>query len=237
MATEIATEASSSTVATRSIEEGVRRMRRVPVVMVTGYAGVGKTTLVNRILAMATGRSLSVGVIVHRSAEEFGIESLPVSVEHAASFAECYDFGSGCLCCSPCGEMARLLVECANAKQPLDVLLIRTGMLAAPLVFAKSVLSSNDEVCAMFELASIVAVIDPALACRHLAVDGPEWQARAQVRQQALCPDTCACDTCYVHRRTLLKPHMRGPYRRFKQRTSCSSTHAARPTRRRQQQQ
>jgi G3E family GTPase len=124
---------------------------------------------------------MAIGVIAHRSAEEFGIEPHPIHAEIAVFSSEVFDFGSGCLCCSPRGEMTRQLGEAVSHGRHLDLLLIRTGPLAAPLVFAKSVLCSSDEVSSHFELASIIAVVDPRLAPRHLAAGSVEWQARSQV--------------------------------------------------------
>ena len=151
---------------------------RVPVFLVSGYAGVGKTHVVNRLLARCRSRGLRAGVIAHRQAEEFGIEPTPLRADLAAYSDAVYDFGSGCLCCSPKGELQRLLHALAAAPTPLDVLFIRTGPLAAPLVFAKAVICSSDEVSAAFELASIVAVVDPRYAPRHLDLAGPEGVTR-----------------------------------------------------------
>ena len=80
----------------------------VPVLVVTGFAGAGKTTLVNRLLAQS---ELRVGVIAHRQAEEFGIA--PHAIEAATVSETVYDFGSGCICCSPKGELSRLLYVAA----------------------------------------------------------------------------------------------------------------------------
>ena len=159
---------------------------RVPVLLITGYAAAGKTFLVNRLLDHCHERGQKCGVIAHRAAEEFGIAPYPIDAGRAAYSDEVFDFGSGCLCCSPRGEMSRLLFDLAWRKDDLDVLIIRTGPLASPLVFAKSVLVSSDAVIARFELRSIIAVVDPVLAPRHLASESPEWQARAQVQASDL---------------------------------------------------
>ena len=159
---------------------------RVPVLLITGYAAAGKTFLVNRLLDHCHERGQKCGVIAHRAAEEFGITPYPIEAGRAAYSDEVFDFGSGCLCCSPRGEMSRLLFDLAWRKDDLDVLIIRTGPLASPLVFAKSVLVSSDAVIARFELRSIIAVVDPVLAPRHLASESPEWQARAQVQASDL---------------------------------------------------
>ena len=180
---------------------------RIPVIIISGYAAAGKTTLVNRLLLAAQDSGLRIGVIAHRQAEEYGIEPNPLEAPALAQYSETvYDFGSGCICCSPKGDLTRLLTELAHSRQaaaapaaiilpdgaaapdapgggasegapPLDALLLRLGPLAAPLVFAKAVCSLDEH----FALASVVTVCAAALATRHLAEDSPEWQARAQV--------------------------------------------------------
>jgi hypothetical protein len=110
---------------------------RVPVLVVTGYAAAGKTRLVNQLLASRD--DLRVGVIMHRQAEEFGIEPHGLADGLAAFSEAVYDFGSGCICCSPKGELTRLLtdMEWRMAGQQgealhLDLLILRLGPLAAP---------------------------------------------------------------------------------------------------------
>ena len=96
---------------------------KVPVIIVTGYAASGKTHLVNRLLEV---HASAVGVIAHRQAEEFGIVPHPVGA--AAFSGEVYDFGSGCICCSPRGDMTRLLLELSQRSDlQLSLLLIKTG--------------------------------------------------------------------------------------------------------------
>ena len=159
--------------------------RRLPVIIISGYVAAGKTTLVNRLLKAAKeGGGLRVGVIAHRQAEEFGVEPVRLEAPTLAHYSDAvYDFGSGCICCSPKGELTRLLTDLAWRQKDaaegerLDVLVLRLGPLAAPLVFAKAVCTLGDH----FTLASIISVCDAALAPRHLAKGSAEWQANAQI--------------------------------------------------------
>ena len=155
-------------------DDALREEPRVPVVFVTGYAGAGKTHTTNRLLRACERLGIVVGVIAHYQAEEFGITPHPIDASLAMCVEPIYDFGSGCVCCSPGGELTRLL---GTLPSTLDLLILKLGPLASPLVFAKAVVGS-----ARFTVASIVAIVDPFLAPRHLAQDSPEWQARAQVR-------------------------------------------------------
>ena len=83
----------------------------VPVLIITGYAGAGKTVLTNLLLQRAKTAKLNVAVIVHRQAEEYGIATNPIDDAPLPFCETVYDFGSGCICCSPKGELIRLLSE------------------------------------------------------------------------------------------------------------------------------
>ena len=158
--------------------------RRTPVIIVTGYAAAGKTTLANLLLGECRASALRVGLIAHRQVEEYGIAPHPLD-EAGVEYDEVYDFGSGCLCCSPSGEMTRLLSAWAErlleGSLALDLLLIKAAPLASPLVFARCIACASGTVADAFQLASIVAVVSPRRALRHLADGSPEWQARTQL--------------------------------------------------------
>ena len=145
--------------------------------LITGYVGSGKTTLLNRLLSTAARRSLKVGLIVHRQAEEYGIAPHGISTRDTTAFCESvYDFGSGCICCSPKGELTRLLSQCASSAN-VDLIIVRLGPLAAPLLFAKAIVSMGDS----YHLSSIICVCEPKYAAKHLSASSEEWQARSQV--------------------------------------------------------
>ena len=146
-------------------------------VLKPGYAASGKTTLSNLLLRSEPG--LRTGVIAHRQVEEYGIAPHPIALDGCAAYDEVYDFGSGCICCSPSGELTRLLQAWADRLHEgtlsLDLLIIKAAPLASALVFAKCLAAASGRVGERFSLASIVAVVSPGLAVRHLAADGRRW--------------------------------------------------------------
>ena len=170
--------------------------KRTPVLIVTGYAAAGKTTLTNLLLGECRASALRVGVIAHRQVEEYGIAPHPIDETGVVECDEVYDFGSGCLCCSPSGELTRLLSAWAErlleGSLTLDLLLLKAAPLASPLVFARCIACASGAVADAFQLASIVAVVSPRLAPRHLAERSPEWQAGADPNPKPN-PDLADC--------------------------------------------
>src|SRR6202007_1278825 len=76
--------------------------RKASVVIVTGFLGSGKTTLVNRILTADHGRKIAVIV------NEFG----EVGIDHhllLSSDQDVVQMNNGCLCCTVRGDMVRAL--------------------------------------------------------------------------------------------------------------------------------
>ena len=194
--------------------------RRTPVIIVTGYAAAGKTTLANLLLGECRASALRVGLIAHRQVEEYGIAPHPIDrLEAGVEYDEVYDFGSGCLCCSPSGEMTRLLSAWAErlleGSLALDLLLIKAAPLASPLVFARCIACASGAVAEAFQLASIVAVVSPRHALRHLADGSPEWQARTQLEAADLVVvrEEAAVDEDDVAR--LLRAHTQVPLLRL----------------------
>ena len=70
---------------------------RIPATILTGYAGAGKSHVVNLLLAEAARRKLRVAVVAQRAAEEFALSPSPMRADLAVAYTEVYDFGSGCL--------------------------------------------------------------------------------------------------------------------------------------------
>ena len=142
-------------------------MSPVPVTVVTGYLGAGKTTLVNRILAAATDR---IAVIVN----EFG--EIGIDGELIDSGAEdLVELAGGCVCCVVRGDLIRTLRQLLRQRPDLDRVLIETSGLADPGPVAQS-LAADPILAARCRLDAVVAVADAGriaaqMAADHLAAD------------------------------------------------------------------
>lgn len=102
-----------------------RDAHHVPVTVIGGYLGAGKTTLVNTLLRAADGRRLAVLV------NEFG--TLPID----ADLIEAQDdrmiaITGGCICCSYGSDLVAALIEMARREPRPDQILVETSGVALP---------------------------------------------------------------------------------------------------------
>lgn len=138
---------------------------RIPVLLVTGFLGSGKTTLVNRLLkSQAFSRA---AVVIN----EYG----KVSIDHVLVSAPRYRMrviDSGCLCGHMHEEVASSLLDLHNkrARNPdldFDFVLIEMSGLADPVPVIQ-ILLTDKLVTELFELRTVVAVADGIQGAGHL---------------------------------------------------------------------
>ena len=163
----------------------------IEVLIITGLPGAGRTALLRELICTLPP-SAATAVCVHHFAKAFGLETtcpLPASLDGGngavSHYSEVYDFGSGCICCSPDGDLVRVLREIAKppaatpgsedsrTRQPPRPthLLIETTGLADPAPFVR--VFAQPEHAATFKLRGVVAVLSaPELVLLHAAA-GP----------------------------------------------------------------
>lgn len=126
--------------------------QRVPVTVVTGFLGSGKTTLINRILEEQHGRKIAVIV------NEFGEVSIDGQLIVQNDQEELVEFNNGCLCCTVRGDLIDTL-DRLQQRSELDAILIETTGLADPAPVA-STFFLEDKLTAKTRLDSFIALAD-----------------------------------------------------------------------------
>ena len=126
--------------------------KRIPVTVVTGFLGSGKTTLINRILAEQHGRKIAVIV------NEFGEVSIDGQLIVQNDQEELVEFNNGCLCCTVRGDLIDTL-DSLQQRSELDAILIETTGLADPAPVA-STFFLEDKLTAKTRLDSFIALAD-----------------------------------------------------------------------------
>ncbi|MBO0680825.1 GTP-binding protein [Mycolicibacterium sp. S2-37] len=149
---------------------------RVPVTVITGFLGSGKTTLVNRILTENHGRRIAV---IENEFGEVGIDdALVLDAEE-----EIFEMNNGCICCTVRGDLIRILGALMRRRDRFDQILIETTGLADPAPVAQTFFV-DDEIRDRLRLDAIVTVVDAAHVLDHLdevKPDGVENEAVEQV--------------------------------------------------------
>ena len=126
--------------------------RKASVVIVTGFLGAGKTTLINRILTADDGRKIAIVV------NEFGA----VGIDHhllLSSDQEVVQMNNGCVCCTVRGDLMRSLFQLMEHRSKFDTVVIETTGLAEPAPVAQS-LYADEQFRREFTLDGVVTVVD-----------------------------------------------------------------------------
>ena len=99
--------------------------RQIPVTVLTGFLGSGKTTLVNRLLKERPGTRF--GLIVNEFGEA-ALESQLIEVRRGSLF----ELPSGCLCCVSDGDLKAALVNVVKKDPKIDHILVEASGLSSP---------------------------------------------------------------------------------------------------------
>lgn len=121
---------------------------RIPLTVVGGYLGAGKTTLVNRILTGEHGRRIAVVV------NDFGDVAIDAALIVGAE-GGVRALANGCVCCSAVDGLAVALAEIAALDPQPDHLLIEVSGVGDPWAVAQWGRTPG------YELDGVVVVVDP----------------------------------------------------------------------------
>lgn len=146
----------------------------VPVTVVTGFLGSGKTTLVNRLLREPHGERIAV---IENEYGEVGVDAELLARSGTETIVQ---LANGCLCCTVRGDLAQALQQIAEQAQadgrPIDRVLIETTGLADPGPVIQTFLAET-AIEACFHLDGVVALVDAV----HAGDQGERLEFRAQL--------------------------------------------------------
>ncbi len=104
-------------------------LQRIPLSVVGGFLGSGKTTLVNRLLATARGR---IAVLVN----DFGAVNIDAGLILAHD-GETLRLTNGCVCCSMSDDFMATVIRVLDAPEPFDHVLIEASGVGDPWSIAE----------------------------------------------------------------------------------------------------
>ena len=124
---------------------------RIPVTIIAGFLGSGKTTLVNHIIA--SNRGMKIGVIVN----DFGEIDIDSNLIVSAS-DEILEIRNGCICCSTNGDLRVAVSKLFNNNTLPEYLIIESTGIGDPLPIVKTFM--RPEFIRQARVDSIVTVVD-----------------------------------------------------------------------------
>lgn len=129
-------------------------MEKIPVHIITGFLGAGKTTFLNQLMR---GRQPERMMVIENEVGKTNIDSKLV----IGSDFEVLELTAGCLCCSLNDSFLDLLEEVSASREDFDRLLIETTGVADPESLALPFLASA-AVERVFELVNVICLVDAA---------------------------------------------------------------------------
>jgi cobalamin biosynthesis protein CobW len=161
-------------------------LKKVPVTIVTGFLGAGKTTLIRHVLENVRGRRLALIV------NEFGDVGVDGEILRSCGAESCPDeniveLANGCLCCTVADDFVPTIEALlAHEKRP-DHIVVETSGLALPKPLVKAF--DWPDLRARVTVDGVIAVVDgPAVAGGRFA-DDPQAVQRQRAADQSVDHD------------------------------------------------
>ena len=132
---------------------------RIPVTVLTGYLGAGKTSVLNHLLDSRPGRY---AVIVN----EFGAVGIDGDLIDSGS-EELIELNSGCICCVVRGDLIRTLRSLLTKADRLDGIIIETSGVANPSPVIQT-FYADQILAARCRLDAVVTVVDALHILRQI---------------------------------------------------------------------
>ncbi len=164
-----------------------RRLRtprgaRVPLIVVTGFLGACKTTLIRDLLRQPEGADT---LVIVNEFGEVGIDDALLKTGGDATVL----LGNGCLCCTLRSDLQRTLVEVlaerARGELPaFQQIILETSGLADPVPILQT-LTADRGLASQIHLQAVVTVIDAVLGRRTLD-EAPEARRQVAVADQII---------------------------------------------------
>lgn len=148
-------------------------MTTLPLTVVAGYLGAGKTTFINRLLA--GGHGLRLMILVN----DFGAINIDADLMASAS-EDTIALTNGCVCCTMGADLFMALGDALDRRPRPDHLIVEASGVADPRRIANAALAEPD-----LSYAGILTVVD-GTQIEDLSQDA---MIGAQVRDQIACAD------------------------------------------------
>ncbi|MEO9575910.1 MAG: GTP-binding protein [Tateyamaria sp.] len=158
-------------------------MNPLPLSVIGGYLGAGKTTLINRLLAGDHGLRLTILV------NDFGAINIDSALLQSVS-EDTIELTNGCVCCTLSGDLFYAVGDVLERPVRPDHLLIEASGIADPAKIANVALTEKD-----LRYSGILTVIDGLNFAQHMA----DTRIAPQLLAQVHCADMIAVSKTDQH--------------------------------------
>ncbi len=142
----------------------------VPILLITGSLGAGKTTLINRLLSEPHGRRLAAVV------NDFGTINIDAALLASVS-GDVISLKNGCICCSLLGDLLQTLSTILRRDPAPDGIVIETSGVSDPAEIVRSLL--DPIIWSAASLDTIICVVDArSLIDQPGLFDDALWQSQ-----------------------------------------------------------
>ena len=145
-------------------------MAKIPVSIVTGFLGAGKTTLIRHLLEHAGGRRLALII------NEFGDVGVDGTILRSCGVPDCpeeniIELANGCLCCTVADDFVPAIEALLRRSPAPDHIVIETSGLALPKPLVKAF--DWPSIRTLLTVDGVIAVVDGAAVAAGRFADDP----------------------------------------------------------------
>lgn len=134
-----------------NIKKQMKKMDKIPVYILTGFLGSGKTTALNHLLNLFSNSN---NVVIEN---EFGAIAIDTRLVNTM-YSDIYELSNGCICCNLDDDLYNILCHIERSKTRPDNLFIETtGIADAGNVAA---IFTREDVRQVFDLRKIICLAD-----------------------------------------------------------------------------
>ncbi|MEZ7172795.1 GTP-binding protein [Sporosarcina sp. OR05] len=150
----------------------------VPVYVIGGFLGSGKTTVLQNMIAMCKSRNLRPVILLN----EIGQKNVERELFGDEEVVELLD---GCICCTIQDDLRDTLNGLMEKKELFDIVLIEGTGVANPMDIQEVLVSSA--ICQHFDLLSVITVVDASRYLDYQSVFSSSSDVRRLLQEQIMC--------------------------------------------------
>lgn len=135
------------------VKSKLKHKTKIPVVVVTGFLGAGKTTFINHLLERYAERKFAL------VENEFGDVAIDTKLIKGVDASQMFELKQGCICCTITDEYELVLKELAHRFPDVENLLIETTGLADPAPVIRPFFHDS-ELRELYEYTGTICLVD-----------------------------------------------------------------------------